>query len=330
MPFEADGERRSARRLEVRPSAVSELAWLQYNLAEDKDILDVPGLDGFRQAAPGLARELADLWGDGFGCLPEVTVLAARIDALLTDEADTFLQGLQRAAYSDAIGLELLSESPEDRDATLARLARLRRDSDSLRRFTSVSSRMWELVREEWETHGRQAVAEACSLWTDRIARGATVRDLLPEVHPLKRPHHEKHLALMERRPAVVISPLYFAAYGGFFIDLTSYVHVGTPAGPIDAERQRRKEAELVAANLKVLSDGTRVALLRHLTAEPATVMDLARRFRLAQPTVSNHVRMLRDAGLLDATRDGARVLYRAPRQRVAQLLAETQRLLVD
>jgi ArsR family transcriptional regulator len=111
---------------------------------------------------------------------------------------------------------------------------------------------------------------------------------------------------------------------------VTSFVHIGTPAAPGDVESLHRAESERVAERLKVLADGTRVAVLRQLSREPASVMDLSRRFRLAQPTVSNHVKLLRDAGLLDARKDGARVVYSASRERVSRLLAEAEHLLLD
>jgi DNA-binding transcriptional ArsR family regulator len=45
---------------------------------------------------------------------------------------------------------------------------------------------------------------------------------------------------------------------------------------------------------------------------------------------VSNHVRLLRDAGLLESRKDGARVLYAAPRDRLERVLEDTRHLLVE
>jgi DNA-binding transcriptional ArsR family regulator len=123
---------------------------------------------------------------------------------------------------------------------------------------------------------------------------------------------------------------MYFVTMGGFLIDMTTYMHLGGPASPADAERVRREESDLIANRLKVLSDGTRVALLRDLALEPASVMDLARRFHLAQPTVSTHVRLLREAGLLDSKKDGARVVYSAPRERLDRVFEDTRHLLLE
>jgi ArsR family transcriptional regulator len=99
-------------------------------------------------------------------------------------------------------------------------------------------------------------------------------------------------------------------------------MHFGTSASE-DTLAGERREAGRVAGRLKVLADPTRLALLRQLVHEPTSVTELANGFRLAQPTVSAHIRLLREAGLLESSRDGARVLYTAPRDRVSQLLTE-------
>ncbi len=49
----------------------------------------------------------------------------------------------------------------------------------------------------------------------------------------------------------------------------------------------------------------------------------IADRFReVSRPAISQHLRVLRDAGLLSERRDGTRRLYRARRERIDQLRA--------
>jgi ArsR family transcriptional regulator len=323
MPFVSEWD--DERRVEVLPSTVSELSWLQHDIGHGGPLPESPRLAALREAEPALRGELATLWQDGCGYLPEAAILAERLGVLLGDHADAFLQDLERAVHSDAAGLELLSERPGDREATIARLDRLRRDRALRTHYRSLSGEIWDLAREEWEAAGRQIVEQACRDWSERLGRGAGVRDLCPPNHCLNRQHQPDLAPLLSERPRVVVTPLYFCRKGGFLVDMTTYVHVGAPAMPVQTDGLRRQESELLAGRLKVLSDGTRLALLRQLVEEPASVMDLARRFRLAQPTVSNHVRLLRDAGLLDAQRDGARVVYTAPRDRLSRLLADAQ-----
>jgi DNA-binding transcriptional ArsR family regulator len=323
MPFNADEGGDRPPQVDVRPSAVLELTWVVSRLHWRIEPVEIEGL---RVAATELREELQAVWGDGRGCLPDTSILAERIGALLTDEADTFLDGMERAVHLGGAGLELDSESPDDRDATLVRLERLRQDPALTRRYAGLLRRIWELVRPTWEETGREEVLQACADWSRRLHQGATMADLFPNKHLI---HRTDQTQLLTRRPRFVLSPMHFVSFGGFVVDMTSYVHLGGPARPAD-EGRRRKESELIAARLKVLSDATRVSILRELTDQPASVMDLARRFQLSQPTVSSHVRLLRDAGLLESRRDGARILYSAPRPRLDKVLEDTRHLLLE
>ena len=58
-----------------------------------------------------------------------------------------------------------------------------------------------------------------------------------------------------------------------------------------------------LARRLKTLADPTRLGMVDHLVQGPSTVSELARHFGIAQPTASNHVKLLRDAGLVTDVR---------------------------
>jgi len=330
MPlFETDGEP-SEPSVEVRPSAVLELSWLLHVLSDARKVPARGSARAVVAAAPDIRAELRATWGDGKDqdCLPDMSILADRAGALLTDEADSFLDGLERAARLGGPQPDLLSETPDVRRATWERLERMRREPAVARRYRDALARIWDLVRDEWEDAGRRTVRRVCRHWAEQVGRGTPPLDLLPEKHLFRKPELGQ---LIDLRRRLVLSPLYFCTpHGGTVIDTTAYVHVGGPAQSLHGEQVRREESEQVAGRLKVLADGTRVALLRQLAEEPATVMDLARRFGLAQPTVSNHVRLLRDAGLLDSRRDGARVLYRVAPERLERLLTDTRNVLLE
>ncbi len=57
----------------------------------------------------------------------------------------------------------------------------------------------------------------------------------------------------------------------------------------------------------KALGDPTRLEILRLIAAQsgPTCVCDIVERFDLAQPTISHHLRLLREAGLLSQSRIG-------------------------
>ena len=64
---------------------------------------------------------------------------------------------------------------------------------------------------------------------------------------------------------------------------------------------------ERLTAVFSALADPTRRAILARLAQGEATVAELAAPFDLAQPTVSRHLRVLQDAGLIQADRDAQR-----------------------
>ena len=74
-------------------------------------------------------------------------------------------------------------------------------------------------------------------------------------------------------------------------------------------------ESESCASRLKVLSDQTRLVVMRFLLEGPHHVGDLQRRLGIEQSLLSHHLRVLRDSGLVVAERDGKAVLYEVARE---------------
>ena len=62
---------------------------------------------------------------------------------------------------------------------------------------------------------------------------------------------------------------------------------------------------------MKALSDPSRVRIVKTLLQRPLCVCELTALLGLGQPTVSKHLRLLEDAGLVESERDGAWVNYR-------------------
>jgi ArsR family transcriptional regulator, arsenate/arsenite/antimonite-responsive transcriptional repressor len=70
--------------------------------------------------------------------------------------------------------------------------------------------------------------------------------------------------------------------------------------------------SESLAARFRALSDPTRVAIVNRLAStEECCVCDLNAAFDLSQPTISHHLKVLRDAGLVEASRRGTWAYYR-------------------
>ena len=92
---------------------------------------------------------------------------------------------------------------------------------------------------------------------------------------------------------------------------------------PLAEEPLSAEHAERVAPLLKALADPVRLRLLSlvasHADGE-ACVCDLNDAFDLSQPTISHHLKVLHDAGLLDRSKRGVWVYYAVRRDALADL----------
>ena len=61
----------------------------------------------------------------------------------------------------------------------------------------------------------------------------------------------------------------------------------------------------------KALADPTRRKVLELLRQRPMTAGELSDQFAVSKPTMSAHFSVLREAGLIDASKQGATITYR-------------------
>ena len=81
--------------------------------------------------------------------------------------------------------------------------------------------------------------------------------------------------------------------------------------------------AERLARLLKAVADPARLQLLSQIKASPggeACVCDVSAGVQVSQPTVSHHLRVLRDAGLLTSRREASWVYYAVVPEALAAL----------
>jgi ArsR family transcriptional regulator len=84
---------------------------------------------------------------------------------------------------------------------------------------------------------------------------------------------------------------------------------------PLTAEPLSARQAEQVAPLLKALADPVRLRLMSLIASHEggeACVCDLNVVFDLSQPTISHHLKVLHEAGLIDREKRGVWVFYRA------------------
>ena len=96
-----------------------------------------------------------------------------------------------------------------------------------------------------------------------------------------------------------------------FLVDKNPLVRVSLPL--VDAYLQ---------AGLDALGDATRMAIFQKLAGGPIAVNELARTMPVSRPAVSQHLRVLKDAGLVMDSKAGTRRLYQLNPEGVARLRA--------
>ena len=94
---------------------------------------------------------------------------------------------------------------------------------------------------------------------------------------------------------------------------------------PLTREPLSAAQAERIAPLLKALADPVRLRLLSVVASHQdgeACVCDLTGPFDLSQPTISHHLKVLHEVGLLDRTKRGVWVYYAVRRDALADVAA--------
>ena len=82
---------------------------------------------------------------------------------------------------------------------------------------------------------------------------------------------------------------------------------------PLSEEPLAKEQAEEMATVFKALGDPVRLRLFSMIASGPSgevCVCDLTPAFDLSQPTISHHLKLLKQAGLVDSERRGTWVYY--------------------
>jgi hypothetical protein len=294
-------------RFVVQPNVVMELVWALF-VPDDEIEAEFPARSERFVAAPDLPARIRSFWADGDACYTEVFVVAQRGGVFFEKDPGRLWAGLAAGAAM-APGFErLASETPEDQVRFRGRLARLQEEPDLRQRWLSLLRDTWNAVEPGWRDHGRGVAEERAWELRARLPEAGTYSDLVPLVGECDFNGRLPQLvaeAGAAGQPAVLVPT--WLGRKGFMVSLADCVvwappNPSRPAGPSAEVRDR-------ARRYKAMGDPTRLAIFEAAARRPRTVGELARELGVSQPTVSNHVRILRDAALLDQETGGGRQL---------------------
>jgi ArsR family transcriptional regulator, arsenate/arsenite/antimonite-responsive transcriptional repressor len=102
-------------------------------------------------------------------------------------------------------------------------------------------------------------------------------------------------------------------------------VETASCCAPLTTAPLTMERAEQVAPLLKALADPVRLRLMSLVASHEggeACICDLNDAFDLSQPTISHHMKVLHEAGLVDRDKRGVWVYYRVHPQALASLSA--------
>jgi DNA-binding transcriptional ArsR family regulator len=271
--------------------------------------------------------ELSRIWADHPQYASEMLVLAHRSGTMLDLDLKRFFSRLDASINDTSAVPSLLSESPAERELTEERLARLRSDPALRKRYVDVLQALWSDVQDDWEGAGRAAVAAEAQKWSRALESGTPYRQLLRVQHIWPpRPETDTFADAAEAEGNLVMTPSWFGGHISV-LEFDGLVYVGR--GIQIGEPSLKQVANEVSSHIKALADPTRLAILLRLAREPASVTEIARQFALSQPTVSAHVQVLREAGLLEEKTVGRSAQLSASQDGLHRMFAHAEESLI-
>ena len=341
LSFQAVG--REGPRVRCGASPVMELVYAHFYLLKrlrHPRGFEVPWAGPLLSADPTIGDDFEAFWGahDLSGPGVELFVLAARYGYLTDGDPQRFLRELpalplrygRDGAHLD--GADPESETDAAQEADLRRRVEVLGVHDEAEAMADLLGRLWSGLGGGWEPQGREAVEGAVREFEDAFERTSSVLEALPPHHFTRFEHLAQSIREAAESARVVVVPLWHAASGGFGfrVDDVQYVGYG-----LQSERVFERTAERVtsaARRAKALADPNRLLALTLVSTFAGirpTVGDLAEQIGVSQPTVSGHLRMLREVGLVEVEKRGNKAYYRLEHDAVRQLLHDLEEMLL-
>jgi DNA-binding transcriptional ArsR family regulator len=317
-----------ARVLTHAPSLACDLSWL-LSVAlrpawQPKFPLASEMLDG-REA---LVERIRTFWSDAQPeiCFTEMQVLAHHAGALTETSPEALWAALEAAVATVPTDLGLESETAEDRATFLHRLELLQRSPERVRAYIDLLREAWAPVDEVWQA-ARPGLEESGQQVVHQLRSGLPLGELVGEsCETFQSMLDDITIRINAGQPLLIVPCLFFGK--SLYLEFPGLTLVGS--GFQRGDLGSRARTEPLARRLKTVADPTRLALLHFLASMPSTVGDLAVSFDLAQPTVSMHVKSLREAGLVRSERKGGRLQLSADPNAVEALLGDLRRVVVQ
>ena len=277
---------------EVRGSLPMELVWALLFHPDEPSVQFPERTDRLAGRTAAGRSDPHAFWDDGLSCFTEVLVAADRGGVLFESDLDRLWTGLAEGATAPSRFEPLTSETPEDQARIRARLARLHDDTETRAGWLQLLRDTWSAIEPRWLDGGRDLLEAMVWEVRAKLPPLGSYADLAPLAQSndfsglLPRLVGESAAA----GQAVAVVPAWLGR-NGFLLSLPDRL-LWSPPNPVPPGRTERQTRDR-ARRHKALGDPTRLTIFEAAGRRPRSVGDLARELGVAQPTVSNHVRIL-------------------------------------
>jgi DNA-binding transcriptional ArsR family regulator len=310
--------------VKATPSATVEFAYAYFSVVRDAKVPPLPWHEHLHKNAPDLILALRSFWQQeevGFDLFYLVANLGYVFDASLGrffDDLENHLpEFLQKIAQQK---VKLDCDKPQNSSKELAmytalenRLLRLE-NRQQRRKFVGLLRQLWAWLEPQWLSEGQPICKAACERFVEQFGVHQDILSALPAHHFVQFEKSKQYIKKAMQQGTVLVIPLFFALGGGFSVDAENQHLIGYGIRSEDTHQALTQAVTQTALHLKTLADPTRLMLLTLLQRYQhfeMSVSDFAEQLGVTQPTISGHLKLLRESGLVTLEKKGNKSLYK-------------------
>lgn len=333
-------------RLQAAPSAIFELVHVGFRMTPKVRLHKrSEWIEGLIARQGDVAATLLSFWDDDYHVGMELAFIAGVYGYIRDTDVQRFLEALpELIAQLHHRGLnhrDTLKDTEDENkvdiesdhqlvDAIYERVARLM-EPEFLNLYIELWQRVWAEMQPLWEKEGLMLAQQEAERINNALANNQDIFDIIPREHMGQFEHHSNHIKKYRHNGYVIINPLYFISVGGHSIFVEDSMFIGYGIHIERAHEELLHTSQHLAQQIKALADPTRLMILALISEfeHRITVGDLAKRFGVSQPTISGHLRILREADLVVVKREGNRAYYSTDATKIDQLMLGIESLIV-
>lgn len=290
---------------------------------------------------PNLGSTLFSFWDDDYPVGIEIPFVAAYYGYIRDTDAARFFHSLPelmvRNHYAtlnrpeekmvEPVMTESDKRMTEIVDARIARLT----EAEFANLYAELWMEIWEEMQPLWEKEGLPLCVREAERINQALLNGENVLDIVPREHLGHLERYSSIVTTYSQQSFVLVTPMYFISVGGHTIYAEEMLCIGYGIQNENAAQALAQRCQNLAQQVKALADPTRLMILSLISEfkHDITVGDLAKRFGVSQPTISGHLKILREAELVQVTREGNRAYYSADLKRIAELMLDVEALIM-